>query len=79
MANERRLPCFYARQSPIQGGGYGGWGVWERDDDVYVWVKRDVTAERIAEAVAAVLNAIVPNDTHARELREQLRPTCDFF
>ena len=50
---------------------------WRADDDVYVWVKRDVTAERIAEAMAAVLNTIVPNDLHGRELRERLRPTCD--
>ena len=42
---------------------------------MFVWVKRDVTAEKIAEAVAEVLNAVIPyeRDTHAQaqELRRK--------
>ena len=73
---------FYARYSPRHGGGYAGWGVFFRPDDVFVWVKRDVTAQKIAEAVAEVLNAVIPyeRDTHAQaqELRRKLGPISDF-
>ena len=58
------------------------WGVFFGPDDVFVWVKRDVTAEKIAEAVAEVLNAVIPyeRDTHAQaqELRRKLGPISDF-
>ena len=73
MAAEQRLPQFYARQ-----GADGSASSTARTTSSFR-PERDVAAEKIAEAVAAVLIAIVPNDLHDQELREQLRPTSDFF